>query len=168
MKTLVTVIVIAAIATACVGAVISLVPLLSLTREGQPLPRRPLTMSAGLVYWNYAGWTAGLGVFLVSAPHNWYGPSWGYFAPMVPHNGFGMGVCCVGLGSLLMLALWRDLSARILSILLFLNGFVYWMSGIILGAEGLLGHQGLMESPFMMILGAIAFALSAAIRTGPK
>lgn len=163
MNTAVTVIVAAAAVSVGVGALTSLVPLLSLTRKGAALPRRPMVINTGPLYWNYAIWTVGLGVVLVLAPQSWFGPSWSYFAAVIPPNGFGMGVCCTGLGVLLILALWRDLSARIISILLFLTGFVYWTAGIILGAEGLLGHQGLMEAPFMMYLGAQAFAHSSAL-----
>lgn len=161
---LVGVIVIAAVAAICVGALTALVPLLSLNRKGDPMPRRPMMVNTGTVYWNYAGWTVALGGVLLAAPQSWYGPSWSYFAAMIPHNGTGMGLCCTGLGGLLMLALWRDASALIISILLFLTGFVYWTAGIVLGAEGLLGHQGLMEAPFMMYIGAHAFAQSAALR----
>lgn len=162
MNTAVAVILAAAIASIFVGALTSLVPVLSLTKRGEVLPRRPLTINTGPVYWNYAIWTIGLGVLLGAAPKSWFGPSWSYF-PQLPHNGFGMGVCCAALGTLLALALWLDLSARIISILLFLTGFVYWTAGIILGAEGLLGHQGLMEAPFMLYLGTQAFAHSAAL-----
>lgn len=162
MNTAVSVIVIAAAVSICIGALTSLVPMLSLTKKGDDLPRRPVAINTGPVYWNYAIWTVGLGVFLMAAPKSWYGPSWSYF-PQLPHNGLGMGVCCTGLGTLLILALWRELSARIMSILLFLTGFVYWTAGIILGAEGLLGHMGLMEAPFMLYLGAQAFAHTAAL-----
>lgn len=162
MNLAVTVILIAAGVSISVGALTSLVPMLSLTRKGEHLPRRPITMNTGPVYWNYAIWTVGLGAVLIAAPQSWYGPTWSYF-PQIPHNGFGMGLCCAGLGILLILALWRNLSARIVSILLFLIGFVYWTTGIILGAEGLLGHQGLMEVPFVLYMGAQAFAHSAAL-----
>lgn len=162
MNTAVLVIVIAGIASISVGALTSLVPLLSLTKQGNALPRRPITMNTGPLYWNYAGWTMGLGGVLLVSPPSWYGPSWHYF-PQLPHNGFGMGICCTALGVLLVLALQLDLSARIISILLFLTGFTYWTAGIILGAEGLLGHQGLMEAPFMCYMGAQAFAHSAAL-----
>jgi hypothetical protein len=163
MSTVVAIILIAAIASMCVGALTSLVPLLSLTKKGNALPRRPITMNTGPLYWNYAVWTVGLGVVLIGAPESWYGPSWHYFQQYIPPNGFGMGLCCAGLGTLLILALWRDLSARIISILLFLTGFIYWTAGFILGAEGLLGHQGLIESPFMCYMGAQAFAHSMAL-----
>jgi hypothetical protein len=161
--TAVAVILIAAIVSLSVGALTSLVPLLSLTKKGNALPRRPITMNTGPLYWNYAAWTVGLGAVLIAAPEYWYGPSWHYFQQYIPPNGFGMGVCCTGLGILLILALRLDLSARIISILLFLTGFVYWTAGITLGAEGLLGHQGLMEAPFMMYMGAQAFAHSSSL-----
>jgi hypothetical protein len=163
MNTAVSILLEAAVASMCVGALTSLVPMLSLTRKGNALPLRPIKINTGPLYWNYAVWTVALGAVLILAPQSWYGPSWSYFASVIPHNGFGMGVCCTGLGTLLILSLWRDLSARIISILLFLTGFVYWTAGITLGAEGLLGHQGLMEAPFMLYMGAQAFSHSAAL-----
>ena len=163
MSTAVFVILVAAVASLCVGTVTSLVPLLSLTKKVNVLPRRPITMNTGPVYWNYATWTVGLGAVLIAAPQSWYGPSWHYFQEYIPPNGFGMGLCCTGLGTLLALSLQLDLSARIISILLFLTGFVYWTAGLTLGAEGLCGHQGLMESPFMLYMGAQAFAHSSAL-----
>jgi hypothetical protein len=122
--------------------------------------RYPMVMAAGPVYWSYALWTFLLGVVLMLSPAYWYGPSWSYF-PQLPHNGFGMGMCCSILAALLMIALRLNAHARILSVLFFLIGLVYWTAGIILGAEGLLGHQGLMEALFMMPWGAIAFTISA-------
>lgn len=114
------------------------------------------------VYWSFAAWTMSLGLLLILAPLNWYGPSWSYF-PQLPHNGYGMGICCLSLGTLQAIALWRRASYRTLSILFFLSGFVFWTAGIILGAEGLLGGQGLMEAPFMLYVGAHKFSHSAAL-----
>jgi hypothetical protein len=45
-----------------------------------------------------------------------------------------------------------------------LTGFVFWTSGLLLGAEGLLGHQGLMEAPFMLFVGAHKFVISTGLR----
>lgn len=112
------------------------------------------------VYWSFASWTIVLGAVLMLAPKNWFGPSWSYF-PQLPHNGFGMGLCCVILGGLQILTLKRGGTDRTLAILFFLSGFVYWTAGIILSAEGLLGHQGLMEAPFMLYVGAHKFTHSA-------
>lgn len=166
MNVAVAAIIIGAIISLTVGLVTSLVALLPVKQTDDR--RRPIVMRTGPIYWSFAGWTVVLGVVLMLAPQFWYGPSWSYFAAMIPHNGFGMGLCCTGLGVLLMFALWRGAGARILSILFFLNGFVYWTAGIILGAEGLLGHQGLMETPFMLIVGAHAFALSASLMAYTK
>lgn len=121
------------------------------------------------VYWSFALWTVALGAVLMAAPDNWFGPSWSYFSQL-PHNGFAMGVCCAGLGGLQALTLLqhacgRDLAYRVLAWLFFLAGFVYWTAGIILGAEGLLGHQGLMEAPFMLYAAAHQFSYSAALLT---
>lgn len=114
------------------------------------------------VYWSYGGWTAMLGVFLMSAPPDWFGPSWNYF-PELPHNGFGMGLSCTTLAALLLFALWQNANEAVLSVLLFACGFVYWMGGILLGAEGLLGHQGLIEAPLMLIIGGQAHVHSAVL-----
>ena len=124
--------------------------------------QHPIVMPTAPVYWSFALWTIVLGAGLMLAPDWWYGPSWSYF-PQLPHNGFGMGLCCSVLGALLAIALRLNGSARILSLLFFLVGFVYWTAGIILGAEGLFGHQGLMEMPFMLYTGAHAFAHSASL-----
>jgi hypothetical protein len=161
VSVVVTVVIIGAIVSLSAGVVTAVVSALSL--------RKKRKLAGGLivdepVYWSFTLWTTLLGIFLALAPQSWYGPSWSYFH-MIPSNGFGMGLCLIALSALQVIALWRDKGTRIQSILLFLMGFVYWTAGIILGAEGLLGHQGLMESPFILVFGAHAFALSAAIRT---
>jgi hypothetical protein len=110
------------------------------------------------VYWSFAAWTIVLGVVLMAAPHSWFGPSWHYF---LPHNGFGMGLCLALIGTAQILTLHRGGSDKTLSTLFFMSGFVYWTAGIIIAAEGLLGHQGLMEAPFMLYVGAHKFTHSA-------
>lgn len=124
----------------------------------------PIIMPTAPVYWSYALWTIILGAAQMLAPNWWYGPSWSYF-PQLPHNGFGMGLCCSILGAILAIALRLNANARILSILFFLVGFVYWTAGVILGAEGLLGRKGLIEALYMMPQGAIAFTLAATLMT---
>lgn len=108
-----------------------------------------------------------MGLLLILAPPDWYGPTWHYFTgwPLssLPTKGTGLGICCVVLGTLQLVALWFAVSPRTLSILLFFTGIVYWVSGTILFSEGLLGHQGLMESPFILYAGAHAFVLSAVL-----
>jgi hypothetical protein len=131
--------------------------------EYKPQPP-PILISARSVYLSFATWTVGLGLLLMLAPTSWYGPSWHYF-PQLPPNGFGMGICCVALGASQIVVVWRQMSTLILSVLFFLSGFVFWTAGIILGAEGLLGHMGLMEAPFMLYVGAHKFAHSAALLT---
>lgn len=106
------------------------------------------------IYWSYAGVNTVIGLFLIAASTwapDWFGPSWHYF-PQLPHNGTGMGICCVALGILQHLALWKYPTAQLLSTLFGVSAFVYWMSGCILAAEGLLGGQGLMEAPFMLVI----------------
>lgn len=159
-STLVAILVISAVVVLCVGVFTSLISLLAKQDRLQP----PVTMNTEPIYWSFAQITVLLGIVFLLAPQSWFGPSWSYFSFILPHNGFGIGSCCVGLGGLLMVALWRRGGARILWILLFLNGFVYWTSGIILGAEGLLGHQGLMEAPLFMAIGAHAYAHSVRLR----
>lgn len=114
------------------------------------------------IYWSFAAWTVGLGLFLVVAPDDWYGPTWSY-SDILPHNGFYMGWTCLSLGVSQLWALWKGYSAKVLSILFFLSGFVFWTAGISLAAEGLAGHTGLMEAPFMLYVGAHKFAHSAAL-----
>jgi len=98
----------------------------------------------------------------MAAPANWFGPSWHYF-PQLPHNGFGMGLCCTILGLVQMLALLVRPTPLILSILFGTSAFVYWTAGTILAAEGILGHQGLMESPFIMVIALNKLINSAAL-----
>lgn len=166
MNAVVTVILIAAVSSILLGVLTALIPLLSLGNRGGR-PRRPIMMNTGPVYWSFTVWTIGLGVVLMLAPKDWYGPTWSYF-PQLPHNGFGMGLCLTLLSSVQAVALWREASARVLGVLFFLNGFVYWTAGIILAAEGLLGHQGLAEVPFILYTGAHAFAQSAALTAHHK
>lgn len=119
------------------------------------------------VYISFATWTVALGLVLIVAPANWYGPSWHYF-PQLPHNGFGMGLCCLGIGSSQLAALRWHCTAGLLAVLFGLSGFVFWTAGIILGAEGILGHQGLMEAPFMLYVGGHKIAHSAALTAHRK
>jgi hypothetical protein len=161
VSVVVAVIIAAGMISMCVGIVTSLLTALSLSHKATS---GPSTMSTGPVYWSFTLWSVALGIFLMLSPQCWFGPSWRYFAQMEPHNGKGMGVCLAVLGVLQAVALWREAGSRILSILFFINGFIYWTAGIILGAEGLLGNQGLMEAPFMLCIGAQAFALSALLK----
>jgi hypothetical protein len=165
MTVVVAVIVIAALASLCIGLITALA---SLRGTRSRVSRIPMTISAEPIYRSFTTWTIVLGIFLMLAPDNWFGPSWSYFSQMEPHNGTGMGLCFIVLGSLQGVVLRRHADARVLSILFFLNGFVCWTAGIILGAEGLFGHQGLMEAPFMLYVGVHAFALSAAVRVHAK
>lgn len=123
-------------------------------------PRHHADTGDRAVYWSFATWTIVLGAVLVAAPNSWFGPSWHYF-PQLPHNGFGMGLCLVVLGMLQIFTLHCGGTDKTLATLFFLCGFVYWTAGIILAAEGLLGHQGLMEAPFMLYVGAHKFTHSA-------
>jgi hypothetical protein len=116
----------------------------------------------GPVYWGYSLWTIALGIFLILSPKYFFGPSWSYFKEL-PHDGSGMGYCCLALGSVTLIALWRNANDAIVSMLLFLIGFVLNASGTLLFAEGLLGHQGLMEGPFMIFTGGQAFIHSAVL-----
>jgi len=116
------------------------------------------------VYWTFSFLMVALGAVLMAAPRNWFGPSWHYFTEF-PSDGFWMGVCCTMLGAWQSLVLWRSrqngaLARRWLSLLFFLGGFVLWTAGVMLAAAGLLGHQGLMEAPFMMIVGGHKFVIS--------
>lgn len=121
-----------------------------------------------------AVWVTILGVFLMAAPDDWYGPSWSYFSRegefIVPAGGFGMGTALTLLGVLQILAVWAG-RWRMLSLLLGLSGFVFMTAGLLLGAEGLFGHQGLMEAPFMLFLAVhkLVISVNASERaTGPQ
>lgn len=161
MNVVVTVILVGAIMSICISLVTSLFTMQSVTKKPEE-PRRPIVIATGPIYWAFTIWTTLLGVFLTMAPEAWFGPSWFYFK-IIPHGGLGMGVCLTILSAIQAVALWREMGARVLSVLFFLNGFVYWTAGIILGSEGFLGHQGLMEAPFMLWVGAQAFAHSSSL-----
>jgi hypothetical protein len=118
---------------------------------------------SGAIYWSFAIWTVALGVVLMCSPKNWFGPSWSYFQG-IPHNGFWMGVTLTVLGTLQMLVLAdRQLDYFKLGMLFFLTGTILWTAGLLIGAEGLLGHAGLMECPFMCYAGAHKITHSATL-----
>lgn len=118
---------------------------------------------SGAIYWSFSVWTVALGILLMRAPRNWFGPSWSYFHG-IPHNGFWMGVILTVLGTLQMIVLAHEqLDYFKLGILFFLAGLVFWTAGMLIGAEGLLGHMGLMEAPFMMYVGAHKVTHSAVL-----
>lgn len=125
--------------------------------------RPTFIVQASTIYWSFAVWAVVLGVVLMAAPEDWFGPSWSYFK-LLPHNGFWMGVICTALGTIQLALLVRGQVAYLaLGALFFLSGFVFWMAGVLLGAEGLMGHHGLMEAPFMMYVGVHKFTHSAAL-----
>lgn len=109
-------------------------------------------------YYGHAGLIVALGVWYLASPTWFFGPSWSYFTEL-PHNGFGIGTTCLGLGVLQLLAI-RLNKVWLTAVLLWLGGFVCWTSGVILGAEGLLGHQGLQEAPLFCTLGGYKFLVS--------
>jgi hypothetical protein len=98
-------------------------------------------------------WIIALGVFLLVAPEDWFGPSWSYFRdhkllPLAP-AGLGLGSALLTLAVFQLIAMWyrRD---HLLVQLFFMAGFTLWSSGVIIFFEGILGHGGLMEAPFML------------------
>jgi hypothetical protein len=119
------------------------------------------------MYLSFSGGVVALGVFFVAAPQDWYGPSWSFFR-QIPHNGFGMGLCCIGLGSLQILAVLLNAKPTVMAVLLYLAGFVFFTAGTMLGAEGLLGHQGLIPAPLLLFIAVHKYALGANIMAGRK
>jgi hypothetical protein len=108
-----------------------------------------------LVYYVHAGFLLTLGTFLLAAPEDWFGPSWSYFS-WLPHNGLGMGTACVLLGAAQLVTISMDYVSAT-AVLIFLGGFTNITAGVLLGAEGIYGHQGLMEMPWMITVGAIKY-----------
>jgi hypothetical protein len=162
VNVVVTVMLCAAIMSVTVGFVTAIIAFAPSSNRPEFNPA--MTTGDDSSYRTLATWTVLLGVFLMIAPNDYFGPSWAYFAAL-PHNGFGMGLCLTILAVLQLIDLWRHdkQRLRLLSHLFFLTGFVYWTAGITLGAEGILGHGGLMEAPFMMMVGAHNFVHSARI-----
>lgn len=105
------------------------------------------------VYYGHAGLILTLGAFLLAAPTNWFGPSWSYF-PWLPHNGVGMGITCTALGLLQLLTIHRNCVGTTW-VLLYMGGITNFTAGVLLAAEGIFGHQGLMEAPWMCTVGVI-------------
>lgn len=155
MSIFVTILIVAAIMCISIGLIAAMATLFAQRVKPTPLDQ---------VYWSFTLWSYCIGLILIAAPNYWFGPSWSYFH-RIPHNGVWMGIVLVSLAALQTIVLLRPSRKQNswLSFLLFLNGFVYWTAGIILGTEGLLGHQGLMESPFMLYAGAHLFTHSAAL-----
>lgn len=104
------------------------------------------------MYLSFATVIIALGSWFILSPQWFYGPSWSYFHRYIPTNGLGLGLCLVLLAGLQILAIRRAMPATVLAILLFLSAFVFWVAGVILGAEGLMGHQGLQEAPLMIVI----------------
>jgi hypothetical protein len=145
----------------CATAVLSLA-LIPLTVTGGGRERGRVSYNSEPVYWSFALWLLVLAMFLIVAPDNFFGPSWHYFHQL-PQNGFWMGLCCFWLSGFQIITLKRGWGKGMLAVLLFCGGFVFWTSGLLIGAAGILGHQGLMEAPFMMYAGAHNFAHSAVL-----
>lgn len=104
-----------------------------------------------------------LGIGLLAAPIDWYGPAWSYFQDYIPANGYGMGICLISLSSVQLLALRREATALTLSILFFLGAFVFWTAGVTLSIEGIASHQGFIVALFMLVIGGYKVMISAAL-----
>jgi hypothetical protein len=128
----VAVMVIAATVAIFVGIVDALITMTSGKRVQRFLPTGDPEPVVG---WGFTIWTMLLGAFFMGAPQWFCGPSWSYF-PQLPHNSFGMGLCLTILSLLHAVARLRRSSNHVVSVLLFLKGFVFWTAGITLGAEG--------------------------------
>lgn len=139
---------------------LAFVPLAIVTRGDERESRAPLMVSTTPVYWSMALWMVVLAVFLMAAPDYFFGPTWHYFNQL-PHNGFWMGLCCLWLGGVQVIALLKHWGRGKLGFLFFLDGFVFWTSGLLIAAAGLIGKQGLLEAPFMLYAGAHNFLHSA-------
>jgi hypothetical protein len=123
----------------------------------------PKTSSGYLVL---AAFITVLGVFFALAPDDWYGPSWSYFSThsqaIIPAGGFGLGVCLTIIGLLQMVSIAAR-SDRLIGILFGVSGFVLWTAGTLLIAEGLAGHQGLMEGPLFLTLSVHKVLVSVSV-----
>jgi hypothetical protein len=122
-------------------------------------------------YGNLSIWTSLLGVFLVCLPTDRYGPAWSYFHEqkelILPAGGQGMGVCLIIIGLLQTYAVF-SLSHKMLWIMLFFSGFIFWVSGILLLVEGILSGDSAVSACFMLFIAIHKFVLSAAIQHAYK
>jgi hypothetical protein len=141
---------------------LALIPFAIVGKGDERKRRGPLRLSPLPVYWSFALYMLLLGVFLMLAPPSFFGPSWHFFKQL-PQNGFWMGLCCLWLGGFQVIALWQRWGYGKLSFLFFLNGFVFWTSGLSIATAGYLGHQGVMEAPFMCYAGIHAFVHSGVL-----
>lgn len=110
------------------------------------------------LYYAHAFWSIAVGTFLMLVPSWCFGPTWSYFSthgqPLFPAGGFGLGVCCVVIGGLQLVVIAVG-KVRTEITLLYLGGFVQWTAGLLFAAEGLLGHQGMIESIYMLTWGGL-------------
>lgn len=97
----------------------------------------------GITFWYFM-----LAAICLFGPNEWFGPTWWYFQ-YVPHGGFGLGVTCLILGLAMVYAIWRRRRTA-MRVALSAGALAIWISAALIGAQGVIGHTGLMESPFMM------------------
>jgi hypothetical protein len=114
------------------------------------------------LYINFAVLVQVLGLWYVLCPADTYGPTWSYFHQL-PHKGTGLGICLILLSAGQLTAIANN-RPRLTGALLFLSGFVFLTSGLIIFAEGVFGHMGLQEAPLMCIIAGYKFAQSAKLR----
>lgn len=74
-----------------------------------------------------------------------------------------MGICLLVIGVFQLYATVRMLYV-FLSRMLFLSGFIFWVSGLLLLVEGILSRESFVSAAFMIFIAIHKFVLSAALQ----
>ena len=112
--------------------------------------------------WTLTAASALLGVLLLVAPANWFGPSWHCFDILL-NKPWLLGTTFLVLAWHQALFLVMRARLNILSWLFLAGGMVFITMGALIVASGLTCHTGLMEAPFMLYVGGHKIAHSAAL-----
>lgn len=107
-----------------------------------------LQWSVSFAHRGIAVWYFFIGALCLFAPASWYGPTWSFFQ-QIPHGGHGLGVTSLSLGLVMIYGILRR-KRRLIKAALGLGAVSFYVSAWLIAAQGVVGHTGLMESPFMM------------------
>jgi hypothetical protein len=152
-----------------VGVVVTLRPW-QYRKERAPKPPRSRSLSVSdlaaqwsiTVHYGIVNFLVLAGLVLVFAPDYLFSPAWFYFRN-IPHGGFGMGVCCLGLAVVMIVGLLRK-DKRLISWVLYLGGTAFWVAAFLIAVQGIMGHHACMEAVFMAYCSGDMFVQAGALR----